>query len=148
MSEPQHPPSPPSPPATPPGARAENAGRIDFAHLARYTGGDAALEAEVLGMFGEQVEMWLRMLDPEGDGESWTSAAHAIKGSAATVGATRLAELCARAENSAQNSAQNSDTTPAAKAWLRDEIEAEAGHVRADIQRWQYKQKLSTLRGG
>lgn len=113
--------------------------RIDLDHLRRYTGDDEALTAEVLGMFGEQVGMWLRMLDPEGDREAWRSAAHAIKGSAATVGAARLAGLCARAEAT--------EADAAGRAWLRDEIEAEAGEVRAEIARWEYARVMRGLSG-
>ena len=109
-------------------------------HLRQYTGDDDALVVEVLGMFGEQVRMWLRTLDPHADADVWRSAAHALKGSAATVGAHRLGELCERAEES--------DADAAGKAWLRDEIEAEAGEVQADIQRWQYKQAMKGLREG
>ena len=114
--------------------------RIDMDHLRRYTGDDDALVAEVLGMFGEQVGMWLRTLDPHGDAETWTSTAHALKGSAATVGAHRLGELCGRAEES--------EADAAGKQWLRDEIEAEAGEVQAEIQRWQYKRTMQDLREG
>ncbi len=71
---------------------------IDLEHLARYSGGDAELEAEVFEMFKQQVEMWMRLLTPEADAQSWASATHSLKGSARSIGAHQLAKACETAE--------------------------------------------------
>lgn len=71
---------------------------IDLEHLARYSGGDAALEEEVFSMFRQQVEMWLRLLEPKADMETWASAVHSLKGSARSIGAHQLASACEVAE--------------------------------------------------
>ncbi len=71
---------------------------IDFQHLRQYTAGDAAVENEVLGVFLQQADIWVRMLQTAGDDKSWVDAAHSLKGSARGVGAWRVAELCERAE--------------------------------------------------
>ena len=79
-------------------AKRDLTGAVDFEHLERYAGGDAALVEEVLGIFREQAEIWLRLLDPAAPGEAWRDAAHSLKGSALGVGAFALAERCAAAE--------------------------------------------------
>lgn len=71
---------------------------IDLEHLARYSGGDAALEEEVFSLFRQQVELWVRLLEPNTDMESWAAAAHSLKGSARSIGAHQLASACETAE--------------------------------------------------
>ncbi len=71
---------------------------IDLDHLARYSGGDAQLEAEVFTLFSQQVEMWMRLLKPDADAEGWASAVHSLKGSARSIGAHQLAIACQTAE--------------------------------------------------
>ena len=114
---------------------------IDFDHLKRYTGDDPALIDEVLTMFAEQAGMWLRGLDPKADSESWVSVAHALKGSAQTLGATRLGELCDRAEAMVTD-----DDTPK-REWIAGEIEAEVKSLDAAIQRWRYERNMKAMRG-
>ncbi len=96
---------------------------IDLEHLAQFTLGDQALEAEVFSLFCEQTRMWLRALSVDADEKSWASAAHAIKGSARGVGAHALARACEAAEEAAQasparRSAAAGDVRAAAEAAL------------------------------
>jgi HPt (histidine-containing phosphotransfer) domain-containing protein len=79
-------------------AKRDLTGAVDFAHLERFTAGDAALIEEVLGIFREQAGMWLRLLDAGAPAQAWKDAAHTLKGSALGVGAFELAEACAAAE--------------------------------------------------
>ncbi len=79
-------------------ARRDLTGAVDFAHLERFTAGDAALTEEVLGLFREQVALWLRVLDPALPDQSWKDAAHTLKGAALGVGAFALAEACGDAK--------------------------------------------------
>ena len=74
---------------------------VDLAHLARYTGGDEALNAEVLRLFDEQatdlVSQLRAVLDTH-DAKSWKMVTHTLKGAARGIGAFALADACAFAE--------------------------------------------------
>jgi HPt (histidine-containing phosphotransfer) domain-containing protein len=74
---------------------------VDLAHLARYTGGEAELDAEVLGLFvGHATDTLARLgalLDAR-DAKAWREATHALKGAAMGIGAFPLAESAASAE--------------------------------------------------
>ena len=62
---------------------------VDLAHLARYTGGDAALNAEILRLFDNQaselVEQLKAILEAR-DAKSWKAAIHTLKGAARGIG--------------------------------------------------------------
>jgi hypothetical protein len=73
-------------------ARRDITGAVDFAHLETYAAHDAALIEEVLGLFRQQAELWMPMLDPAAQAEGWRDAAHALKGSALGVGAFAFAD--------------------------------------------------------
>ncbi len=77
-------------------ARRDITGAVDFRHLESFAAGDQGLVDEVLALFREQAEMWMRLLDPAG--ESWRDGAHSLKGSALAVGAFALADECEAAE--------------------------------------------------
>ncbi len=74
---------------------------VDLDHLARYTGGDTALNAEILGLFDAQAdEMVARLktiLDAR-DAKSWKEVTHALKGAARGIGAFSLGDAAAAAE--------------------------------------------------
>jgi HPt (histidine-containing phosphotransfer) domain-containing protein len=74
---------------------------VDLAHLARYTGGDEAINTEVLRLFdtqtGEIVARLQAILDAR-DAKSWKEAIHALKGAARGVGAFDMADAAAFAE--------------------------------------------------
>ena len=73
-------------------------GVIDREYLARFTLGNAALEQEVLELFSAQLPFYVQQLRDAGTSRLWREAAHSIKGSAAAVGAKRLAHLARLAE--------------------------------------------------
>lgn len=75
-----------------------DAPKVDIAHLERMTGGDEALMSEVLGLFREQGTVWQRLLSPDNETGDWLIGAHTIKGSARSIGAWELGEICSRAE--------------------------------------------------
>ena len=77
----------------PPGA-----GAIDRDYLARFTLGNAALEREVLELFASQLPLYVRQLKDAQTSREWCEATHTIKGSAAAVGARRLANIARMAE--------------------------------------------------
>ena len=75
---------------------------IDLAHLARYTGGDARVNAEVFRLFSRHCSETLRALElllhaPEHKG--WREAAHGLKGAALGIGAFELAHAAGTAED-------------------------------------------------
>jgi len=74
---------------------------IDLAHLARYTGGEASLDADILQLFATQSAEQLRALHAAldaRDAESWRRIAHSLKGAARGIGAFVLADVAADAE--------------------------------------------------
>lgn len=116
---------------------------VDLAHLNRMTGGDSALASEVLGLFREQWDLWVRLLDPTTDTLDWGNAAHTIKGSARGIGAWQLGEICGQAEEEARTTELTRDQK---RAWL-DAISNEMDCVIAEIARIEHKSMMASLRG-
>lgn len=77
---------------------AHPSGQLDLAHLQAMTGGDVGLAVEVLEIFKGQADTWGRLLDPRADAGQWADAAHTLKGAALSIGAGRLAAICAETE--------------------------------------------------
>ena len=76
---------------------------VDLDHLNRYTGGDAALNQEILQLFDNQcLEMVAKLEDlarqEDIGGQSWRELTHTLKGAARGVGAFGLADVAAEAE--------------------------------------------------
>ena len=88
---------------------------LDRDHLARYTAGDAALEAELFALLESQIEACVRVLEQTRNEGDWRSAAHTLKGAARGVGAMALGEACAAAETQPLD--------PATAIAVRDEAE-------------------------
>jgi HPt (histidine-containing phosphotransfer) domain-containing protein len=120
-------------------ARRDLTGAVDFGHLERYAGHDVALVDEVLGIFREQAELWLQLLEPTAPAGAWKDAAHSLKGSALGVGAFRLAEACEAAET-------GSDAEPAQKARQLDRIRDEMDAALADVAAYRHEKALQSLR--
>jgi HPt (histidine-containing phosphotransfer) domain-containing protein len=120
-------------------ARRDITGAVDFPHLETYAAHDAALIEEVLGLFREQVEMWLRLLDPSGPPEGWRSAAHSLKGSALGVGAFALAEVCGTAE-------QEFDKGLGERLAQLDRIRTAAAAALADVAAYLHETALQSLK--
>jgi hypothetical protein len=74
-------------------------GILDLDHLRRYTLDDPALERELIGLFLSQAETARTQLALAGDPADWKLAAHSLKGSALSIGATAIAILSARIED-------------------------------------------------
>jgi HPt (histidine-containing phosphotransfer) domain-containing protein len=74
---------------------------VDLSHLARYTGGDPALNTEILRLFDSQAnELVARLqtiLDAR-DAKSWKEVTHTLKGAARGIGAFGLGDAAAAAE--------------------------------------------------
>jgi len=74
---------------------------IDLEHLARYTGGEKGLNAEILKLFDGQIgEMvgQLRSVMVARDSKRWKEITHTIKGAARGVGAFSFGDAAAAAE--------------------------------------------------
>lgn len=71
---------------------------IDLDHLEKYVAGDDALRDEILTIFEDQVENWIRLLNPHQTDEVWCEAAHALKGASRGIGAWQAGDLCEKAE--------------------------------------------------
>ena len=105
---------------------------VDLVHLARYTGGDEALNAEVLRLFDRQASEMVSRLGPildARDARTWAEIAHSLKGAARGIGAFALADAAAFAEPI--DPANAAHALPALLA-LREEAEA----VQTFIQRY------------
>jgi HPt (histidine-containing phosphotransfer) domain-containing protein len=82
---------------------------VDLAHLSTYTGGDAALNAEVLQLFMDQAAMLMVQLKnalEAGDQKNWYATAHSLKGAARGIGAFAMADAAADVETVPAASAQ------------------------------------------
>ena len=74
---------------------------VDLEHLARYTGGDKALNSEIMRLFdGQASELVARLqsiLDAR-DAKSWKEVTHTLKGAARGIGAFEMGDAAARCE--------------------------------------------------
>lgn len=100
-------------------------GLLDADHLARQTGGDAALAAEVLALFAGQLREALAALDAMPI-EGVPTAMHRLKGSARGVGAFALAECAAALEEAPGDAAARQSFSDAAKETLQAISSAQA----------------------
>jgi HPt (histidine-containing phosphotransfer) domain-containing protein len=66
---------------------------LDIASLNQNTFGDRQLRAEILGLFGAQVDSTLRSLSLPIDQEGWVFLTHTLKGAAAAIGAVEISNL-------------------------------------------------------
>jgi len=75
---------------------------VDIEHLDRYTGGDCALNEEILRLFDTQCRELMTKLESLASGESnaksWREATHTLKGAARGIGAFPLGNAAAEAE--------------------------------------------------
>jgi HPt (histidine-containing phosphotransfer) domain-containing protein len=80
----------------------DNEHPVDLVHLGRYTGGDRALNQEILGLFERECHNILARLETlakeSGDVKSWREITHSLKGAARGIGAFELADAAAEAE--------------------------------------------------
>lgn len=119
----------------------ESSPEIDFQHLKQYVGDDVELTKEVFGLFKHQVDMWLRALIFDADDEAWVSVSHSLKGSARAVGAANLGVLCEKAEQMVGDK----NRTETRKRLIQD-VNFCIERILIEIQRWEYRQTLASLR--
>lgn len=114
---------------------------INFEHIRQYTGADDGLVAEIFSLFKNQVEMWSHGLDAKADDDIWAAIMHSLKGSAKTVGADKLAKLCAHGEGMVGDN--RSEIRRSAHI---DEVLAQIDQINIEIARWEYKQKIAAIK--
>ena len=100
---------------------------IDLEHLARYTGGDATVNAEILRLFDAQandlVDRLQSILDAR-DAKSWKEVTHTIKGAARGIGAFDMADAAAHCEPIDLADRKNASTAIAALKRRSDAVQA------------------------
>ena len=97
-----------APPDTPCALRGDHR-PVDLVFLARQTGGDRALEEEVLRLFARQAAILGEDLRAMSDPEDRKRQAHTLKGAARAVGAFGLADQASRIETEPENLAPVTD---------------------------------------
>jgi HPt (histidine-containing phosphotransfer) domain-containing protein len=100
---------------------------IDRNYLARFTLGNATLERQILELFAAQLVAYVEQLRAAATEKEWKLAAPTIKGSAAAVGAQRLAALAQTAE------CLDWSTEPAARERARRRAAEAVGAASADV---------------
>jgi HPt (histidine-containing phosphotransfer) domain-containing protein len=99
---------------------------LDLSHLAAQTGGDHALQREILTLFVRQSREILALLrDDAGLPQARADLAHKLKGSARTVGAFGVAE----AAEAVETGLLAGDTTPPVLDDLAAAIEAASAGI-------------------
>ena len=98
---------------------------LDRDHLARYTSGDAALEAELFALLEGQILTLVSILEQTRAEGDWMRAAHTLKGAARGVGAMALGDACAAAESNPLD--------PAAALAVRDEGDRACAAMKAAV---------------
>lgn len=76
---------------------------IDREHLAGYSGGDEALEAELVVFFAENAARYIEELAAAGDAQAWRAVSHKLKGAARSIGALDFGMEAERAEKASDN---------------------------------------------
>jgi HPt (histidine-containing phosphotransfer) domain-containing protein len=74
---------------------------VDLEHLARYTGGDRDLNAEIMKLFdGQATELvaQLKTILAARDAKSWKMVTHTLKGAARGIGAFAMGDAAAKCE--------------------------------------------------
>lgn len=99
---------------------------LDPSQLSVMTGEDASLAVEIIDIFRQQTDIWARMLDAELPPQQWADAAHSLKGSALSIGAMRLADVCTRAEKMGRGS-ENMPVSHTQAAIMLSEVKDQIG---------------------
>lgn len=71
---------------------------IDREHLAGFSGGDKALEAELIVFFADNAVIYIEDLAAAADAAAWRAVSHKLKGAARSIGALDLGMEAERAE--------------------------------------------------
>lgn len=103
---------------------------VDLAHLARYTGGQLALDSEILRLFERQGAQILGQLEQalsQRDLKAWRYNLHSLKGAARGIGAFAYGESAEHAEK------QDPSIDPEQAQYCLNELQKDAARVSAFI---------------
>lgn len=120
--------------------RRDLSGAFDAAQLEAYCGGDRTVVAEVLALFREQAQMWMRLLADPASGSGFVDAAHTLKGAAAGLFAQALAQACGKAE------AEGPAAGPGERAALTRRVQDALDPVLLDIAAYLHGEAIAALR--
>ena len=120
--------------------RRDLSGAFDAERLEAYCGGQRAIVCEVLSLFREQAQMWMRLLEDPSSGSGFVDAAHTLKGAAAGVFAEGLARACGEAE--AQGGAAAGGEREVLAAHIRDALDP----VLFDVAAYLHAEAIAALR--
>jgi len=119
----------------------EEPSQIDFDHLKLYVGDDPALIAEVFDLFKNQVDMWSPKLQRDLDDVNWAMMTHSLKGTSRAIGANSLGAMCEEAETLVGEGRRSGSRTV-----MIEKIENAISLTMMEIQRWEYRQTIQTLK--
>jgi HPt (histidine-containing phosphotransfer) domain-containing protein len=102
---------------------------FDRVHLSQYTGGDAALERELVTLFLDHFAPVRRQLEAAQSAYDWKFASHSLKGSARSIGAPQLATLAEKIE------AMGFEAPEASKKQALDELEAAMADFAGEVKK-------------
>src|SRR5262249_10224707 len=102
---------------------------LDIAHLRTYTQNSAALEAELLSLFSDQLPVLIGQIKAGAVERDWKLALHTLKGSAGAVGWALLGKSAVRLENVGFSAADR------VKSRLITRLEAAAGRFEAEVRK-------------
>jgi HPt (histidine-containing phosphotransfer) domain-containing protein len=102
---------------------------FDRAHLSQYTGGDGALERELVLLFLGQFAPIRAQLDAAASAQDWKFAAHSLKGSARSIGAPKIGDLAEKLETIGHGGAEEG------KKHLLDELDAAMAAFAAEAEK-------------
>ncbi|MFO1037676.1 MAG: response regulator [Geminicoccaceae bacterium] len=71
---------------------------VELEHFTSFTAGDVQLERELSSLYLATVRVYMDEMGAAPDERAWRSAAHALKGASANIGARIVADLAAEAE--------------------------------------------------
>ena len=121
--------------------RRDLSGAFDVDKLEAYAAGDRAIVAEVLGLFREQAELWMKLLRDPPSGQGFTDAAHTLKGAARGLFAERLALACEVAES------DGGSAGPGERSALVERVRNALDPVLFDIAAYLHAEAIAGLRG-
>ena len=121
-------------------ARRDITGAVDFGLLEGYAAGDQALIDEVLGLFRQQAEMWIRLAGSARRlRRPGASRAHTLKGASWASAPFDLARACAAAE-------QGETAGPGEKTVMLDHMRNALEAALADIAAYEHESMLRSLK--
>ncbi|CAN5121346.1 Hpt domain-containing protein [soil metagenome] len=120
--------------------RRDLSGAVDVERLEAFCAGDRGVVVEVLELFREQAQIWMRLLGDPDAAEGFRDAAHTLKGASAGIFAQRLSDACDAAEAGAGQA-------PVQREILAERVRDALDPVLMDIAAYLHAEAIAGLRG-